>query len=366
MKISYFIDHLRPDGAQFVLCQLVEGLGQRSHVQTVFCLNNSWNEELVARLKNAGAKVVIVGKWSLFLGYGLLWVLFDLWRGKYDAVITNLFVSDVIGRTLTRLAVVPRVVTIIHTRDEFYRPWQRWLVRQTIRWADVVTVVSRGISEFAVREEGVPPARLLVVPNTIRVDEYRVAPQNPGEVRAELGIKPHEYLVGSLGRLTHQKGYDVLLQAIAMLNREQVHLLIAGIGEEETNLQRQAAALSISSQVHLLGYRSDVPAILKNLDLYVQPSRYEGMSLAILQAMAATCPVVATAVDGALEQIVDGEHGWLVPAEDPQALASAISAALADPAEAHRRGLNAAERVLAEFNETKMIETYEQILSGRK
>lgn len=361
MKIVYFIDHLRPDGAQYVLRQLVEGLGARGHTQTVFCLNNSWDGVLVERLKAAGAEVRIVGKIPLVLGYGLLNMIWILRRKQFDVAITLLFVSDIVGRTLAHIAGVPYIVTSIQTRDEFYRGWQRWLERRTICWADVVHMCSKNIRDFAVKEEGVPTDRVRVITNSIQVDDFAVAVDR-GVLRTEFGLTPADKLVVSLGRLTSQKGYDILLEAVAMLASPDVHLLLAGKGEDEVKLREQAKALGIEARVHFAGYRRDVPRLLGGLDLYIQPSRFEGMPMAILQAMAASCPIVATAVDGAREQIVDGIHGWLVPPENAPALAEVIQSALSDPVEAKRRGCAAHQRVLEEFSLEAMITSWEKML----
>jgi len=364
MKIVYFIDHLRPDGAQFVLRQLVEGLAARGHNQTVICFNDSWDDALVKRLTETGARVRIVGKVPLFLGYGLLSTFLFLRRERFDVAVTILFVSDVIGRTLTHFARVPRIVTSIQTHDEFYHGWQRWLVRRTVRWADVVELCSENIRDFAVKEEGVPVERICVIPHSIQVEDY-VLPDDSQAVRSEFGLGPTEKLVVSLGRLTFQKGYDILLQAIAMLDSQDVHVVLAGRGEDEAKLCALASSLGIGARVHFAGYRRDVPRLLHGLDIYTQPSRYEGMSLAILQAMASSCPIVATAVDGTCELIVDGIHGWLVPPEDIPALAAAIQMACSDPSEAKRRGAAAYQRVLEQFNLSKMITAWEDLLFQR-
>ena len=141
--------------------------------------------------------------------------------------------------------------------------------------------------------------------------------------------------------------------------------MLAGKGEDEAKLRTQARALGIEGRVHFAGYRRDVPRLLGGLDLYTQPSRFEGMSLAILQAMAASCPIVATAVDGTRELIVDGMHGWLIPPEDAPALAGAIQAALNDPGEAKRRGAAAHQRVLDQFSVGAMITAWENMLLQR-
>jgi glycosyltransferase involved in cell wall biosynthesis len=143
-----------------------------------------------------------------------------------------------------------------------------------------------------------------------------------------------------------------------------VHLLIAGSGEALADLQVQAERLNLSERVHFAGYRRDAPAILHALDVYVQPSRFEGMPNAVLEAMAASCPIVASGVDGHRELIQDGVSGWLVPPEDSRSLAKALAAALANPEDARRRGLAARQKVQAEYSLENMTAAWSAVLGG--
>ena len=362
MKIVYFIDHLRPDGAQFVLRQLVEGLAARGHNQTVICLNDSWDDDLVKRLIEAGAHVRIVGKVPIISGYGLLSTFRLLHRERFDVAVTLLFVSDVIGRTLAHFARAPRIVTSIQTHDEFYHGWQRWLERRTMPWADVVLLNSSHIKDFAIHQEGAQANRLRVIFNSINVENYS-SPMSRQALRAELGIPYGAWLLGSVGRLTHQKGFDVLLNALSGI--PEAHAMIAGVGEDEPKLRQLSAQLGIGPRVHFTGYRRDIPQLLGALDLYVHPSRYEGMPIIVLEAMAAGCGIVATAVDGTRELIEDGVQGWLVMPDDSAALTNAIQAALCNPVERQRRGAAAHQRVVEKFSVESMIAAWEEVLLGR-
>lgn len=361
MKLLFCIDHLRADGTQRVLCQLVVGLAERGHRSTVLCLNDSWDEEVLRELRRCGAELRIVGRLALIGGYGLL----ALWgwarRERFDVAVTMLFAADVLGRPLARIAGVPRVVSSIRARNVNYALWQLLLVRATMPCADRVIVNGRGTSAFAVGAEGARPDRLVSIPNGVAVEAYG-APLPREALRAELGLAPEARLIGAVGRLTPQKGLDVLLDALAAPSLAGVHLALVGAGEEEGRLREQASALGLGSRVHVLGYRRDVPQLLGALDLYAHPARFEGMPNALLEAMAAACPIVATAVDGSSELLADGEHGWLVPPEDASALSRALEAALGDPAEARRRGERARERARRCYGVEAMVGAWEQVL----
>ncbi len=363
MKIVYFIDHLRPDGAQFMLKRLVVGMQARGHTQLVVCLNDSWDEAFKQSLVQSGAPVHIVGKLALAAGYGWFSIYRLLRREQFDVAVTVLFVSDVVGRLLAHIAQAPRIVTLLQTHDVNYTWWQRRLVQWTMPWADRVVLCSENYRNFAIVGEGARPDQLVVIPNSIPLQDY-AQPIDRAAVRAELGVRPNEVLLGSVGRLAPQKGFDVLLQALALIPRSDVRLLIAGVGADEAKLRALAAELNLQDRVCFAGYRRDVPRLMQCFELYTHASRFEGMPIVVLEAMASGCPVVATAVDGTRELIEDGVHGWLVPPEDPASLAEAIQMALSHPAEAQRRAATARARVAERFSDEAMMTSWERAFAG--
>ena len=365
MNIVYFIDHLRPDGTQNVLAQLVTGLAARGHQQTVFCLNDSWDRDLVDRLRAVGADVRIIGKVALASGCGLVLMWRSLLKAQHDVAITLLFVSDVVGRVVARIAGVPRIVSSIRTRNVDYSSLQLWLVRATMHSADAVIINSAHVRDFAVNKEGARPERVHVIPNGVCIDDYPTATDRHS-LRGELRLSTSSKLVGSIGRLTWQKGFDVLLKAVSLLNYHDFDLLISGVGEEEASLRALSLKLGVQKRVHFIGYRRDIPSLLSSLDLYVHPARFEGMPNAVVEAMAAARPVVASRVDGICELVENGIHGWLVPPDEPEVLAKAMSAALSNADEARKRGAAAQQRVAEHFTIEKMVSSWENILSGKQ
>jgi glycosyltransferase involved in cell wall biosynthesis len=365
MKIVYFIDHLRADGTQRALQQLVEGLAKRGHQQTVICLNNSSDDTVVCALQTHEVEVRFVGKAGLVGGYGIAATWGWLRQCRFDVAVTLLFFSDVIGRAAARAAKIPWIVSSLRARNTNYAEWQRFLVRGTMRWADVVIINSRGTRDFAISAEGAPPERIIVVPNGIYVDNYRESMER-ATLRAEFGLPAEWRLIGSVGRLTHQKGHDLLIAALARLSWQDVNLLLVGVGEAMERLRALARALGVEQRVHFAGYRRDVPRLLGALDLYVHPARFEGMPNALLEAMAAGCPIIASAVDGNRELIEDGVHGWLVASEDVGGLRQAIESALRDRGTALRRGAAAQQRAATEFGIEGVVTAWEAALTGRK
>jgi len=345
-----------------MLVELVDGLAARGHEQAVVCLGYGWEGGLVEHLKKAGVEVFLVGKAGVLGGYGLLFCWRWLRRGRFDVAVTMLFVSDVVGRAMAWAVGIPRIISSLRARNCEHSWWKRGFARGTMRWADAVVLNSKTFCDYAIAIEGVPADRLQVIPNGVHPVDLKQA-ERPALLR-EWGLIPSACVVGSVGRLSRQKGFDLLIQAVAMLGRQDLHLLLAGKGEEEEALRRLASAEGLARRVHLIGYRRDVSRLLGALDLYVQPSRYEGMPNALLEAMVARRPIVAAAVDGICDLIEDGVHGWLVPPEDVPALAQAIEKALSNPTEAQRRAAEAQRRAITHFTIGAMVSAWERVLTG--
>ena len=347
-----------------MLCYLAEGLAERGHAQSILSLSDSSDKTILDRLSNVGVEVRTLGKRILLTGFGLHRAFRWLKVEEFDVVITMLFVSDVIGRPLARLAGIKFLVSSIRARNIHYAYWQRKLVRATMRLTDVIVLNSERVRTYAIQVEGASADKITIIPNGVRVQRVEIK-IDPVEIYRELGIPQEGTLIGSVGRLTHQKGFDVLLQAFAQVKNEDLHLLIIGTGEEKETLQAQAKMMDIDENIHFVGYRNDVPELLQVIQLYIQPSRFEGMPNALLEAMAAGCPIIASDVDGICELIEDGEHGWLVPAENEDALVKAIEVALGDPVEGKRRGLNSKKLVQEKYSLEAMIDAWDQLLVNR-
>ncbi|HEX5387004.1 MAG TPA: glycosyltransferase family 4 protein [Gemmatimonadales bacterium] len=194
--------------------------------------------------------------------------------------------------------------------------------------------VSRHVAARLGAAFGVPDRKLSVVYNGIDPAPFERA-ADPA-LRARITGNPLRPLVFTAARLTPQKGLDVLLDAAVRV--PGAVFAIAGEGPERAALEARAAALGLTDRVRFLGARSDVADLLVSSDLFVLPSRFEGLPLSVLEAMAAGKAVVASRIGGTDEAVADGISGTLVPPGDPAALAVAVCALLGDPARAGRMG----------------------------
>jgi len=232
--------------------------------------------------------------------------------------------------------------------------------------------VSRAALAFQSARTRLPEERFTVIPDGIDVARFATPPGPSEATRAGLGLAPGRKLVGSIGRLDPQKGYGYLIEAFGRLakDRDDVDLVIAGDGPEQRALQRLANRSAPAGRIRLLGRRDDVPALLHAFDVFAMPSIYEGFGLALVEAMAAGVPVVASDVDSLPELLgaeeAEGPAGRLVPPADAPALARAIAGALDDPQPDHVA--RAADRARRLYHVDTMVRAYEDLyasLSGR-
>ena len=208
---------------------------------------------------------------------------------------------------------------------------------------------------------GVPRERVRLIWSS--VDPARMEPQRErAELRRELGVDGDRRVVLAVGSLIRRKGFDVLLEALGQLgHRREAALWIAGEGAERANLERRIDELDLGSRARLHGARDDVPDLLAACDLFAMPSRAEGVGVAALEAMAAGVAVVASAVGGLGEVVVEGRTGLLVPPEDPQALAEAIGALLGDDERRARLAREGPQRLAEGFLPEQMVGAYEEL-----
>jgi glycosyltransferase involved in cell wall biosynthesis len=277
----------------------------------------------------------------------LCWVIY---RRRVDLLHVNSYVPGNYARLAAALMQVPIVIDHWHGLTRFNRK-RRFICRVLGRFTDLSLAVSRAVRDNLVIQGGLDPAKVRIVANGVDVAAIDAA--RPGKaVRRELGLPEGVPVIGLVGRLDHWgKGHRELFTAMARLReRHPVHALIVGGGRREAEVRELVAGLGLTGAVHFLGPRHDVPDLLHAMDIFVLPSHSEGLSLALLEAMAAGLPVIATAVGGLPEVVTDGDNGLLIPPRDAGALAGALERLLANLAFAQRLGANARAHVREHFS----------------
>lgn len=299
---------------------------------------------------------------NFFRLLGAIWKLTTLLR-KADVVIAFTSHSNLLGLPLAFLAGTPvRIGThhgYIEGSPRFLQKLHGWLTNS--RLCSIMVCVSKQVRLQAMQTEGARAEKLLVIENGIQPAAMS-SPDAGERVRAELGVEAGQKLLLTVGRLVKQKGHAVLLAAIPAMQDQQAKFVWAGEGPLRPSLEQQARQLGVAERVTFAGVRNDVADLLGAADVFVQPSLWEGLSIALLEAMFAEVPVVATRVEGVVDAVEDGHSALLVPPNDPGALAAALDRILADPQLAGE--LAAAGKRIAESKYTveAMCGAYQQLI----
>ncbi len=264
---------------------------------------------------------------------------------------------------LAGLAGVPHLVVTEHIAGQSHSGPQRALKRRELERADAVTVVCGAVADSLQRDYGVPRARLRVVPNGADAPDERAEADAARRWRETLGASLRRPLVVSVARLEAQKGHDLFLDALARLAERGLEFTaaIAGDGSLRADLERRAAAASLGGRVRFLGRLEDAGPLLAAADAVVLASRWEGLPLTLLEALARARPVAAARVGGIPDVIEDGVNGRLVPPEDAGALAAALEDLLRRSDAAVRLGRAGQCTVRERYTWERVVEQFEAV-----
>jgi glycosyltransferase involved in cell wall biosynthesis len=256
---------------------------------------------------------------------------------------------------LTGAKVIVSRVDLGHLRAGFGR-WHREAEKWNARNADLVVANADAVREVCIRDEGCDPDRVVVVRNGLDTPHFDALAK--AHLQAPLPIEDGDIPVAVIGNLWRVKGHRTLVEAAPEIAARfpRVKFLCAGEGPEREFLERRIAELGLENTVHLLGHRLDIPAILARSHAACLCSSAEGLSNAVMEAMASSLPIVATSVGGNPELVRPGENGFLVPFGNAQALASALVQLLSDPAAAAEMGRRGRSRIESELTLEKMAE----------
>jgi len=361
-QVLYLITELSTGGAQFALLRLLKGLYRERFAPSVACLYNG--EGAVAqKIRALGISVTDLGmtaKWR-WEAFGRL---YNLLRHERPTILhTWMFHANVVGRVIGRLAKVPIIVS---SRRNVYigKRWRELLNRWTAPLDDRVIAVCELARQAEIERARVAPDHVVTIYNGVDVNQFSaMSAQAAARIRRGFGIPLDAPLLGAVGRLHPQKDFATLLAAVAQVQEHipTVQLLLVGDGELRGDLEAQTRLLGLSEIVTFAGHRADIPEILATLDLFVLPSLWEGMPNAVLEAMAAGLPVVATAVGGTPEVVVDGVTGLLVTPRDPDALANAINRLLSNDDLRRKTGRAGRDRVGQHFSVHEVVRQVETL-----
>jgi glycosyltransferase involved in cell wall biosynthesis len=261
-----------------------------------------------------------------------------------------------------------RVISTEHGRlNDQPATIKRRIGTRVLNWLPATVVaVSRSLRSQLLAE-GFPESRVRVVRNGIDPGPPP-APELRRDARARLGLHEDELVIGAVGRLAPVKDFGALIAAFGLVRSlpGRARLVIVGDGPERAALLSEARAANVSRAVLFTGHQDDVPSLMPAFDIFVNSSIYEGVSLTVLEAMAAGLPVVATAVGGTPEIVDDGVNGRLVPRRAIREMASAVAGLARDPELRARFGAAGRSRVLQSFHIDRMVRTYAGLYASQE
>ncbi|MCA8999063.1 MAG: glycosyltransferase [Planctomycetaceae bacterium] len=317
--IAFCITDLDPGGAEKALYQILKHLDLEIWSPTVYCLGPE--AELCDAIRPLGIEVECYGaKSSQNLGV-VLWLFRRLKRRPPQILQCLLFHANIVGRVAGRLAGVP-VIVAGHRVAEHEKRWHLRAERWTQRLVDHHICVSQGVADHLSRETGVPLSKITVIANGVEIP----AGVEPVDLRRAFGIPEAHKVVLAAGRLHRQKGFDLLLETFpnVLSQAPQTTLLIVGDGPERPALEDQRSRLRLKEQVVLPGRDSNLPGVMAACDVFVLPSRWEGMPNVVLEAMAIGLPVLAAPVEGISELLLEHNNGSVADPRNREEWASRL------------------------------------------
>lgn len=376
IRVLHIIPTLVRGGAEKQLVLLAGSLPRTQFDVHVAVLTHTG--PLETDLRQAGVPVTVIGKRAKFDPLCYWRLRQHIRRLRPDLVHTWLFAANAYGRQAAHDAGVRCLVAGERCVDPWKAAWQlaidRWLARFTQR----IVTNSTGVKEFYVAH-GLPAEKFVVIPNGVLLPEDSNLPAGaasasggsaagaagtaPGSLREELGLSAHARLIGAVGRLWPQKRVKDLIWAADLLKslRDDAHLVIVGDGPQRARLERYQRQNEITDRVHFVGERGDVPALMRQFDVLWLGSEYEGQSNAVLEAMAAGLPVVATDIPGNRDLVVPDQTGYLVPVGDRFEFARRTHWLFEDEALRQRLGQAGRQRVASEFTVPQMVQRHQAL-----
>jgi glycosyltransferase involved in cell wall biosynthesis len=365
VNIVYLINGLSSGGAETMLYRLLCGLDKSRFIPTVITLQ-SFPGPLQEKIEALNIDVYEVKVKSKFDLTAVLRVYNLIRRLKPKILHTQLFASDMLGRTIGRILKVPVIITAI--RNIYYGSFSRYLLYKiTERFSDKTVFVSNAAAKRFVELNIVSKEKVKVIHNGLDLKDFYAAlsKEEKRAIRTDLSLPEVGFLMLAVGRLSRQKGYSELFKALIVpekMKRLDYTLIIAGTGSLQQELEKEVRDLGLHHRVSFIGRCDDIPALMAASDALILNSLWEGLPGVVMEAMASELPVVATNVGGTSELVDDGKTGYLVQPAEPGEIKDAL-ANLMGLSEEERRIMGKAgrEKVKKQFYVEKMVSEYEQL-----
>jgi glycosyltransferase involved in cell wall biosynthesis len=355
VRLAHLIESDGPGGAERVLAQLATTL-QAAGTENVVFIREGGEGWLARELEGSGVAIEYFRPGERPVSARCPRALADAFRRHRVALAhSHEFTMAVYGAWAAWRAGIPHIITMHGGRYYAGRVQRRLALRAAIATSARTVAVSARLAQEVSRDLCIRRPQILTIPNGVRY----MAPERV-TLRDELGLGPDARLVVAVGNLYPVKGHQHLIDALALVadRHPTLHVAIAGRGELEETLSSRAMAHGLGGRVHLLGLRSDVPALLAAADVFALPSLSEGLPLALLEAMFAARPIIASDVGEVRVALAHGQAGILVRPGVAAALAGALDRLLGDPTQARELGERASDQARREYGLSGMVDRY--------
>lgn len=362
VKILFVIDGMEFGGGERVFAQIINGLPQDHFKSFLATASNRMFTKAITRQDHTTFTIDFSNRYNVAV---LLRLMRIITREQIDIIHGQGARAEFYARLAARLSGRKAYVSTIAVPVEGYDvgPLKKLVYRAfdrfSERYVDRFIVVSESLAKAMIHGHGVPQEQVTRIYNGIETDIYQPAGQsiNRHRIREEFRISDNEILIGSIGRLAWPKGFEFFIRAIPDIIQTlpNARFLLVGDGSLRHDLETLAKSLNLQSCLVFAGQRKDIRDILAAIDIVVVPSIQEGFPVLTLEAMAMEKPIVATAIDGVMEQIVNGREGLLVAPKNPPAIAQAAKSLADDQSLARSLGKNARDKAVQDFSIQKMM-----------
>lgn len=367
LRLLCMLDELDIGGTEQQILELTRRIDRRHFEPLVCCFRHG---RKAREIESLGVPVFRVEKRHKLDITILPRLVRLLRRERIDILQTFLWTANAWGRAAGRLAGVPVIVAGERNVDIWEQSYKRVIGRALARMTDRIVGNSEAVRTYLLERGGLAPELVTTIHNGVNFERFDT-PIDPMERRRELGIPDDALLAGVVARVEPAKDHETLLRALAHVRDRtgDVHLAVVGDGSLRPGLEKLAHELGIGERVHFTGFRTDAAEWIASFDFSVLSSRKEGLSNTVIESMAAGRPVIATAVGGNPEVIVEGETGFLLPVHAPEAFGEAIAQLVSDRERLRAMGAAGHKRVRELFSVEQMVEKTSELyldLAARK
>ena len=355
IKIVYVVPTLDSGGAERFLVDLILNLDRDIYEATLILFKRGglWLKEL----EEANVSVIILNKKYLIDFANFLSILKNLKKIKPTIVHTQLG-GDLYGRLAAKILNIPVIISTEQNLNPDEKFISNAIKKITSRMASKIVAISGAVKNDLIKRYKISADKIVVIYNGLNINKFL----NFNKEIKTTSSEPRKIILGTIGRLSPQKGHSVLINALARIKDLNFEFLIVGAGPLKNSLNKQITGLGLSDKIKLIGIVEDAPAFLNSLDAFVFPSLWEGQGIVLMEAALTELPIIASDVDG-IKEVLNQEDSYLVRAGDEKDLADKISWLLnnIDSAPVKERSLRLKNEIINKFSITKTAEEYQKL-----